>query len=513
MRGFTSYGSADVQKYLAIAAIGLQPLEKFNLAMLEDDRWLLHAAQQRSEIAAKCYAITSLPESVFEALAEFIDGVSAWELRHCTFECMHLSLGYLELNGWELLRTTPLALTQGDIGANLEELLTNGKFANVPHCLQIQKISVCGRIDRRSCLQALKLLRDVSCSIGLMEKGHGPGSILRNMKKRLGPLNLITRSFVSLNASLFKPTKADVGIIEARDRWLNSLDSAKRVRFTAQNLFCSRTILEESATIDQQHRKHKSMASISDHNAKFAALGHDKQLELVAEAAEHRRQRKKLKHTESVQLHAKMVELGTKAKPRAHGGVLNTIDSLRLPADFVKKFVDLYGESSAVSSALHCSMDGRQYPPQVPDQDIRDAIDNKIKELHMGQVGLATFWWADILCTFRDDFDNCALVKNWDEVICYVLHQATETETHYKITETKTNIALSQPWCRTNPTTPTTTLGDISISFFFQSALHCQNLPRCRHPPQHLANQDFDFPMACYSIGTTSVYNTTVFML
>ena len=103
----TSKATPEVQKLFAVAAMSVYPLDQFLLEILEDDRWNLER-------------FAALPMSFWNQLAALVLGANASDIRFSTIGSMHLGLGHWDCNAYALLRSTPLALTQGGIEENVD---------------------------------------------------------------------------------------------------------------------------------------------------------------------------------------------------------------------------------------------------------------------------------------------------------------------------------------------------------------------------------------------------------
>ena len=418
MGGYNKHGTPDVQKFLATAAVAVQPLDSFLLANLEDDRWLLWAEVQQKQIEDQCSHIASLPNSVWDAVADLVDGVNGFELRHLVVGAMHLGCAYVDHNAWELLRSSPLKLTQGSIPDNVDMLVRDGRLPGVPPCAQMRNVRLSSMVIRSQAIQALETWKDAACSIGLMEKGHGPGSVVRAMHKRLAPASLIDRSFVSFNLPLFKQHADSARIDELRRTWSSSLACPTPVRFTAQNLFCSE-LASGDAHIELHGQHHRSMACVSQHNAMWDELTPEQQADYFRRAARERDRRQRQAPRQCAALHSELQVLEARRREEVGVGVCNNLRSCRLPDSFIENFVSLFNQSRQYGArAAHVwNGNGRHFAPIMPDEFVQKQIGDKLVEFDSTLPKLVVPWWATHLCNLRDHFRNCALVKQWDEVV------------------------------------------------------------------------------------------------
>lgn len=241
---------------------------------------------------------------------------------------MHFGLGYLDHHGWSLLRSTPLKLTQGNIEENLDAFMRNGIVEGVPFCNQMQNILMWYATRQQQTIAALETLRDAPCSIGLMEKGHGPGSVLRGKHKRVGYEQLQMRPFISMNAPLFKSSKVDAKIQKVRDELHTEWDSQPKIRFTAQNAFRSELANKRRKAVKRNDTYNWTKGHISQHNALFRALSPQEQHEFELVAAEERSRRMAEANLRRARLFTELNSL-LAAKLRDDKGIRNAIDLRR----------------------------------------------------------------------------------------------------------------------------------------------------------------------------------------
>ncbi len=167
--------TTDVKKYVVVASLVSYPVEAFSLGILEGDRFFLRAAELWGVVVSEYEYVSTLPLCVWSVAAEAVTetGLHGKKLRSVVFDCMGTSIGYLDRNCYACLRTFPLCLTQGDIEANLIDLL---RADTSDSDYMTKKIRFCMEFFPCQCKLALRLLADAPCSIALVEKGHAAGS-------------------------------------------------------------------------------------------------------------------------------------------------------------------------------------------------------------------------------------------------------------------------------------------------------------------------------------------------
>eukprot|EP00969_Alexandrium_andersonii_P122707 5424318-Alexandrium_andersonii.AAC.1 len=100
--------------------------------------------------------------------------------------------------------------------------------------------------------QALRLVQDMPCSIGLVEKGHAAGAFVRRYHATLGQDQLEARAFVNEARALFRPSRHEQDATALQRQFAALLAAAGKVRFTAANLFCAKAIAEAKHAASQQ---------------------------------------------------------------------------------------------------------------------------------------------------------------------------------------------------------------------------------------------------------------------
>jgi hypothetical protein len=222
--------STSVKKYVAIAALACYPLEGFTLSLLEDDRFLLQAAELHDDIKVEAEYVGNLPDSFWDMVARLVaePGYDGGQLRSDTLEAIRTSMAYLDRNAYADLRCLPMSLTQGDVDKNLQELL--GKDIHDADSLT-KKIHFCARFLPRQTRQAFRLVQDMPCGIGLVEKGHAAGAFVRRHHATLGEDQLEVRAFVNEARPLFRPSLHDRSGMALSQEFESLLAGARKVRY------------------------------------------------------------------------------------------------------------------------------------------------------------------------------------------------------------------------------------------------------------------------------------------
>jgi hypothetical protein len=170
--------TSPVKKLLAIASLACYPADSISLALLEDDRFLMKAAELRQDMIEESEWVQQLPESFWDTVAGAIaeEGYTGRHLRSDALQAMRIAMAYLEKNMFLFVRQLPLSLTQGDIDTNLDELM---KVDPKTLDYTTRKIFFCAQFFPLDCKRALRLLLDSPFSIQLVEKGHAAGAFCK----------------------------------------------------------------------------------------------------------------------------------------------------------------------------------------------------------------------------------------------------------------------------------------------------------------------------------------------
>ena len=127
-------------------------------------------------------------------------------LRSDSLRMMHTSVAYLDVNIFRLLRTYPWSVTQGDVADAIRRLGIH-PIDELDHVSL--KIRSCSIVFPAETEKAVSLLKDANCGIGLVEKTHRHGKILKKYHPCFSAEQLATRALVCYAKLMFRPTVED----------------------------------------------------------------------------------------------------------------------------------------------------------------------------------------------------------------------------------------------------------------------------------------------------------------
>ena len=262
--------SPEVKKLAAIASLASYPLEAVSLALLEDDRWVMHADTLMSDAGEDAQWVSQLPSSVWMSLANVV-GDAEWHWTNAKSDimlAMRTSMAYYHREAYEVLTTSPFILCKGDIKSNVEWLAS---LPEPPEGLVACKVHFCSRFYPEEAVAALRLLKEAPCSVGLVEKGHSAGALIKRQHGQMEPESLESRAFVCEAKPLLRQGQWQHREKALQAKFQCSLAKASRVRFTAQNAFCSQAIstVTSDTTMATIQRKRLSENIVASHNKKF----------------------------------------------------------------------------------------------------------------------------------------------------------------------------------------------------------------------------------------------------
>ena len=210
---------------LTTASFSTYPVESFILEMLEDDRFYLRADSLWSDILAESQFVCNISDAVWDLIVDTggitIDGST---FREYVVEAMHVSIGFVYQEAFWELGKPPVALTQGNLTANVARLSeqvdepTDRVSRQLWHCLRMG-------VSPSHVEQVLTLWREVPCSSGLVEKGHGMGATQSRFHPMLNMESLTGRQLLRDSCTLLARKKEDIhkeALVAKLDELINS---------------------------------------------------------------------------------------------------------------------------------------------------------------------------------------------------------------------------------------------------------------------------------------------------
>ena len=286
-----------VKKYMVIACTCTFPAEYFVNRLLEDDRFVRHANALWQGILAECQYVCEIPLTTWTRLAALLDcpSLPAHTLRHEALCSMWTSIGYIRTEGYSQLQHGALRFTQGESIADTVAALARLDPSELNDPLS-RKVHFCATFDPAECEAALRLLLDVPCSTGLVEKGHSAGALTKKFHHGLQTPTLITRAFLHEVRTLVRPNKVETQIMQAEENIGKVLGSSRHVRYSAQNAFAADLIHMANATAQATRAgpAQENNKCIAKHNRLFDGLDGDMRA-MYAQIAQRRKAAKAAK--------------------------------------------------------------------------------------------------------------------------------------------------------------------------------------------------------------------------
>ena len=178
--------------------------------LLEDDRFLLFAAQIYQAVAEEMYYVESLPISFFAFFNPFIgQDIQPECLRDDIVYAARRTLAFIYKDAFHQHGCYPLSLTQGNIEQNLQALMAHRSDTIKDQFAQQMNMAIsCGMAQQR----AVKILNGIlqsPCTTNMVEQVHGLSTTAMNAHSRFCELSLIARQVIhsargSLDPSLYE---------------------------------------------------------------------------------------------------------------------------------------------------------------------------------------------------------------------------------------------------------------------------------------------------------------------
>jgi hypothetical protein len=224
LNGF-SKATPAVRRYLTIAAMAAYPCESLLAEFLEDDRLLRRVEYFKNVLNEEFKFLLSLPMCIWDRLADVAD--KTWggaALKADVIRASLYSMGFLHLDFFHLVDVLPYSLTQGDLQANLERLRAAPEDLDFDPLTKKIKFLLTTRCPPYELIQGLVLLRELPCSIRIVEQNHAAGSWLMKLHPLIEEDVLRDRCVVNQFRALVRKSsyESKVGKLETA---LQDLDS------------------------------------------------------------------------------------------------------------------------------------------------------------------------------------------------------------------------------------------------------------------------------------------------
>ena len=394
-----------VRKYLAVAATSAGPLEAVLFQLLKDDRMLRFLPHLKNIVSQEVASIRVIDMFTWNRLAQLVGGgATGQEIRSISVDAALTGVGYLHREAFHMADIPPLCYTQGDIEANVAELAGLVGPAQDPLTQQMRDMLSLGCCQGQL-VAALTLLRDASCSIGLVEQAHASGAVLHRDHKQYVERVLRCRIMVHQARALFTPVKTPKRILDQM-RTLQRLDKARPENVCGRQYFLKELIdrlLGTRLLPDDEHlgsareafRRHAELYDDLD-----AAQQDEYDVEAQARAAERREEIDQ--ERETIRKSIAQLELDNSAHRRQHGLPAH-VDSVKLSQQDLGKLTELFNLPS--TQALGIDSLPLDQAPRAPDASFQAEIE-RIQEV---APPCSAPWWLKMLCWNRDNFEGVCL--------------------------------------------------------------------------------------------------------
>ena len=410
LRQRISEAKYKVRLWLTTAAFSAMPVESMVLELLEDDRLLLRADYIRESMAAETSYVSKLPITFFAEIACIADlPLSGELLKHETLRSLHVGCGYVYGEAWHHLKCDPLALTQGDIAANVaalsERTLPPREYATrqMWHALR-----AC--FPDRRLVRTLLLLRDSPSTTGLAEKGHGMGAGVMTRHKMISTDTVTARALSSESRAFVAERKEDLAM-DSLKRKVDELTDFKS-RVNAKHMYCRRVMIDKEAEREGNIQAMEDNArSVAEHHSGWLRLDMADRIEFAAQAKQENARRSQAARAQLEEARARLAFL-TKRKEyqqSQESGDPTTLSALRFTNADVDRMAKTFSGPEFRGERAASQWKALLTPPEMPQQDVRDAIDAEGSKMEAENPKAILPWWASILIQRREDFANAAI--------------------------------------------------------------------------------------------------------
>ena len=412
----SGYLSADfeVRRWLVIAGFAALPVESMVLELLEDDRFFLRAAELKRDMDMETEYVGQMDECFFEEVARVCElPMSASQIKHEVLLSLHISRGYVHAESYYALTQDPWCLTQGDIEANTNGLLSRDVAPKDPATKKMWVALKCDVLQPTVHTRCMHLLQDQPGTNLLSEKNHGVHASSKKKHQVLSSDRLLARSFGVVTTTLVQTSKEDYRIQQMEEK-VENLEKKKTSRLNGKNMLCSEMM--QSQALEKGDRcKREALSdnrnSVAEHHKKWKDLDAVEKNQYAIKAQEERDRRDVMREMEldEARTHldfAKRRRLAQMEQQRSP----NTMSCLRLTPDALESVADqFYSPEICRGEELKEEWQRLVEPPKEPSAAVKEAILAAERESSVEEADPPPLWQR-LMCQHRNLFAETVIV-------------------------------------------------------------------------------------------------------
>ena len=350
-------------------------------------------------------SIIDLPSIIWSRLASIVGGgVTAHDLRSSALCSSSTTVGCLHRELFQELGVDPLAMVQGDIGENLNNLLH--REVSDPTVQKMRSLLRAG-VPAAQLRGALELLRDAPCTVQMIEEAHACAAWVMREHPALNEAALLARSTVSQLRPFFTKPKHELAL-EALERKLAILSRRQPHKVTARHLLFG-SLAKRAApagTMTQVNAMSTIQTCMKSHMEVYAGLGLARKVD-VARARDVwvAQQKEELERTEQAIIEQRDELVQSQWQLKEQNGVPNRIGSSRFSDDGLLGICRMLGDVAA-RNEVHDRWLAKTSVPPVPEADAQRVIEAAAARIP-AQHDMRP-WWCARVAANRDLFRSVA---------------------------------------------------------------------------------------------------------
>ena len=242
-----------IRRIAALSSVCGAVTDKSAKMLLKDDRFLKHAQKLRDSLNDELRRVCAWSEQVWVYLAVVV-GCSARSLRNDSINCALGAVAYIFKNAFYELEYLPLSLTQGDVDANLDQLLEMDlvSCAEEPFSFNLRMCMESGE-PRARAKSIVTLATDGPSTSNIVENAHGAGAMFLRHHWTSCQSSLQSRGLISSVQGAFGKSQAQQNLEKAEARVDRIEGSISRSRFGGRQMFLEE-LAEQEMTYCFKHR-------------------------------------------------------------------------------------------------------------------------------------------------------------------------------------------------------------------------------------------------------------------
>ena len=188
--------SYDVKKLAVVLSFACTVPEAVQLRLLKDDRFLRIAAEARSTMNEKVIYLQDLPDMVWCRSARLIAATESPDvLRSESLQCSYIACGYMWHEFFEQLERPPLSMTQGNIAANVADLVAGPPPVDDEISRRVHQTATVW-FSEPAAVRGLETATDLSGTVTLVEQAHSSGATTMRDSKQMGEQQMCSEAYL-----------------------------------------------------------------------------------------------------------------------------------------------------------------------------------------------------------------------------------------------------------------------------------------------------------------------------